>query len=66
MLLAIILKQPHKQKSKYWVTFPYYGEFSEKMKRIIHDYDISAQLTPANTSRNFIVHHEDRFERGMN
>ena len=30
----------------------YYGELSEKMKRIFQGYDISMQLTAANTSKN--------------
>ena len=37
------------QKSKCYVSPPYYDELSEKMKRIYQDYYISTQITAVNT-----------------
>ena len=47
------------QKSRCYVTLPYYGELNEKMMPIFQDYDISTQLTPVSTLTNSLVHPKD-------
>ena len=48
------------QKNKCYVTLPYNGELSEKMKQIFQDYDISMQFTAVNTLKNSLVHPKDK------
>ena len=47
------------QKHKCYDTLPYYGELSEKVKKI-HDYDISMQFTAVSTLKNSLVYPNDK------
>ena len=49
------------QKNKRYVTLPYYGELSDKMKH----YDISTLFIPVNTLNNFLVHPKDKQKKAV-
>ena len=44
------------QKNKCYVSLPYKGELSEKMKQLFQDYDISTMFRAVCTLKNSLVH----------
>ena len=50
--------------TKTYVTIPYHGDVSEKLKRIYRDHGITTHFKPTNTLRQSLVHPKDKQPKG--
>ncbi|XP_072022377.1 uncharacterized protein [Amphiura filiformis] len=50
--------------TKTFVTIPYHGDVSEKLKRIYRDHGITTHFKPTNTLRQSLVHPKDKQPKG--